>query len=171
MLEEYSQISRTVAAATHSRLLDLRRQFVAHLKANNKENADKNLLTTDGVHLNSAGNRFVAERMLEAVEGKILRHVVLFKFKDDSTPEQVQEVVTAFGALPSKIDTIEDYEWGTDVGVENLAAGFTHCFVVSFRNAAGRDIYLPHPAHEDFKKLVGPRLDKVLVVDYWTTGR
>jgi lysophospholipase L1-like esterase len=171
MLDEYSQISRTVAAETHSRLLDLRRQFVAYLKTNNKENADKNLLTTDGVHLNSAGNRFVAERMLEAVEGKILRHVVLFKFKDDSTHEQVQEVVTAFGALQSKIDTIEDYEWGTDVGVENLAAGFTHCFVVSFRDSAGRDAYLPHAAHEDFKKLVGPRLDKVLVVDYWTTGR
>ena len=169
MLDEYSQISCTIAAETHSRLLDLRRQFVAHLKAANKENADKKILTTDGVHLNSAGNQFLAERMLEAVEGRILRHVVLFKFKDGATPEQVQEVVAAFGALKSKIDTIEDYEWGTDVGVENLAAGFTHCFVVSFRDAAGRDLYLPHPAHEEFKKLVGPRLDKVLVVDFWTT--
>ncbi len=169
MLDEYSQISRTVAAETRSRLLDLRRQFVAHLKANNKDNAENKVLTTDGVHLNSAGNQFVAARMLEAVEGKILRHVVLFKFKGDATPEQVQEVVRAFGALKSKIDTIDDFEWGTDVGVENLAAGFTHCFVVSFRDAAGRDIYLPHPAHEEFKKLVGPRLDKVLVVDYWTT--
>jgi lysophospholipase L1-like esterase len=169
MLDEYSQISRTIAAETHSRLLDLRRQFVAHLKASNKENADKKVLTTDGVHLNSAGNQFVAARMLETLEGRILRHVVLFKFKDDATPEQVQEVVRAFGALKSKIDSIDDFEWGTDVGVENLAAGFTHCFVVSFRDAAGRDMYLPHPAHEEFKKLVGPRLDKVLVVDYWTT--
>ena len=169
MLDEYSLISRTVARETHSRLLDLRRQFVAHLKAANKENVDKKVLTDDGVHLNSAGNRFVAERMLEAVEGKILRHVVLFKFKDDASPAQVQEVVDAFGALKSKIETIEDYEWGTDVGVENLAAGFTHCFVVTFRDETGRDIYLPHPAHEEFKKLVGPRLDKVLVVDYWTT--
>ena len=96
---------------------------------------------------------------------------MLFKFKETASPEQVQEVVTAFGALKAKIDTIEDFEWGTDVSVENLAAGFTHCFVVTFRDAAGRDIYLPHPAHEEFKKLVGPRLDKVLVVDYWTTGR
>jgi lysophospholipase L1-like esterase len=169
MLEEYSQISRTVAADTHSRLLDLRKQFVGHLKTNNKENADKNVLSTDGVHLNSGGNRFVAERMLEALEGKVLRHVVLFKFKDEAAPEQIQEVVTAFGALPAKIDEIEEFEWGTDVGVENLAAGYTHCFVVTFRNAAARDAYLPHPAHEEFKKLVIPRLDKVLVVDYWTT--
>src|SRR5262249_29704330 len=139
MLDEYSQISRTVARETHSRLLDLRRQFVGHLKAANKENVDTKVLTDDGVHLNAAGNRFVAERMLEAVEGKVLRHVVLFKFKDDASPAQVQEVVDAFGALPSRIDTIDGYEWGTDVGVENLAAGFTHCFVVTFRDAAGRD--------------------------------
>jgi lysophospholipase L1-like esterase len=169
MLEQYSQISRTVAAETHSRLLDLRRQFLGYLKANNRDNAEKNVLSTDGVHLNSAGNRFVAERMVEVLEGKILRHVVLFKFKDDVRPQQIQEVVTAFGALPSKIDTIEDFEWGTDVAVENLAAGFTHCFIVTFANAAGRDTYLPHPAHEEFKKLAGPRIDKVLVVDFWTT--
>ena len=107
--------------------------------------------------------------MLEVLEGKVLRHVVLFKFKDGVSPEQVQEVVTAFGALPSKIETIEDLEWGTDVGVENLAAGFTHCFIVTFRNAADRDTYLPHPAHEEFKKLAVPRIEKVLVVDFWTT--
>lgn len=169
MLEEYSQISRTVAADTRVRLVDLRKQFVAHLKAQNKENADKNILTSDTVHLNAPGNRFVADRMLEAVEttGKLLRHVVLFKFKPEATPAEVQEVVTAFSALKGKIDLIEDFEWGTDVSVENLAAGFTHCFVGTFRDAASRDAYLPHPAHGEFVKLVGPRIDKVLVVDYW----
>ena len=170
MLDEYSQISRTVAAETHIRLLDLRKQFVAHLKAHNQENADKNILTIDGVHLNAAGNRFVADRMLETIEatGKLLRHVVLFKFKPEVTPAEVQEVVTAFSALKGKIDLIEDFEWGTDISVENLAAGFTHCFFASFRDSAARDAYLPHPAHQEFGKLAGPRIDKVLVVDYWS---
>lgn len=99
---------------------------------------------------------------------KMLRHVVLFKFKDSASQADVQKVVDAFAALPKKIDVIQGFEWGTDVGVENLSQGFTHCFLVTFRDAAGRDAYLPHPAHEDFKKLVGPLLDKVLVVDYWT---
>ncbi len=99
---------------------------------------------------------------------KLLRHVVLFKFKDSSSPAEVQTVIDAFAALPKKIDTIVDFEWGTDVGVENLSQGFTHCFLVTFRDAKGRDAYLPHPAHDDFKKIVGPHLDKVLVVDYWT---
>ena len=169
MLEEYSQISRDTAFASKVRLLDLRKQFVAHLKAKNTDNAEKNVLTSDGVHLNAAGNRFVADRMIEAIEttGKVVRHVVLFKFKGEATPEQVQEVVTAFGSLKGKIDLIEDFEWGTDMSVENIAAGFTHCFFATFRDAASRDAYLPHPAHQEFVKIAGPRIDKVLVVDYF----
>ena len=96
---------------------------------------------------------------------KLLRHVVLFKFKKEVTAAQVQEVVDAFRALPSKIDAIHSFEYGTDVSVENKAAGFTHGFLVTFRDEQGRDIYLPHPAHKDFVKLVGPRLDNVLVFD------
>jgi hypothetical protein len=95
-----------------------------------------------------------------------LRHVVLFKFKDTVTKEQVAEVVAAFGALPGKIDTIRAFEWGTDVSVEMKAEGFTHCFVVTFADAKGRDDYLPHPAHKDFIKIAGPRIEKVLVFDY-----
>ena len=100
-------------------------------------------------------------------EAKMLRHVVLFKFKADATQEQIDEVTDAFAALPKKIDAIKDFEWGTDVSVENKTAGFTHCFVVTFADEEGRAEYLPHPAHKEFVKLVGPVLDKVLVVDYW----
>ncbi|MCA9245914.1 MAG: Dabb family protein [Planctomycetales bacterium] len=103
-----------------------------------------------------------------AQQGKLLRHVVLFQFKDGTSPEQVKEVEDAFRALPKKIDAIVDFEWGTDVSVENRADGFTHCFFVSFRNEKGREEYLPHPAHKEFGQLVRPRLEKVLVVDYWS---
>jgi len=95
-----------------------------------------------------------------------LRHVVLFKFKEGTTDKQVKTIEKAFAALPSKIDAIDDFEWGTDVGVENLAAGFTHCFLVTFKDAKGRDAYLPHPAHKEFVTLVKPHMDKVLVIDY-----
>jgi hypothetical protein len=98
---------------------------------------------------------------------KLLRHVVLVKFKDSATAADVQKVTDAFAALPKKIDVIQDFEWGTDVGVENLSKGFTHCFLVTFRDAKGRDAYLPHPAHEEFKKLALPLVENVLVVDYW----
>lgn len=113
---------------------------------------------------------FAGISMTQAAEkepGKILRHVVLFKFKADVTEEQIGEVVEAFAALPEKIDAIKGFEWGTDVGVENKSEGFTHGFVVTFDSAEGRDAYLPHPAHKEFGKIVGGKLDKVLVFDFW----
>lgn len=98
--------------------------------------------------------------------GNLLRHVVLFKFKDGSTPAQVKEVEKAFTALPGKIHTIIGYEWGTNISPENLNQGFTHCFLVTFKTAADRDGYLVHPAHKEFGAILKPHLDKVLVIDF-----
>jgi lysophospholipase L1-like esterase len=174
MLEEYSAISRKVASGTGSQMVDLRKRFLAYLKQHNKDNGEKNVLTTDGVHLNPAGNRFVADCILEALgvgdvtPGRLLRHVVMFKFKDGTTEEDVQRIEQSFAALPSKINAIYDFEFGTDVSVEGKSAGFTHCFLVTFRSGAERAIYLPHPAHKEFVSVVGPHVDNVLVVDYWT---
>jgi hypothetical protein len=69
--------------------------------------------------------------------------------------------------LPSQIQEIIDFEWGDNVSPEGKAEGYTHCFLVTFRDAAGRDAYLPHPAHQAFVKLWRPHLEKVLVLDYW----
>ncbi len=98
---------------------------------------------------------------------QVLRHVVLLKFKDDTTAADVRRIENAFAALPSKIDLIQDFEWGTDISVENLADGFTHCFFVTFLSEQDRDAYIPHPEHKKFGELLGPHLDKVLVIDYW----
>jgi hypothetical protein len=102
-------------------------------------------------------------------DAPLLRHVVLFKFKDSATPAQVDAIVEAFGELPSKIPSIVDYQWGTDVSIEGKANGFTHCFLVSFANDAGRAEYLPHPAHKAFVDLLLPSLDKGTVVDFFAT--
>lgn len=104
----------------------------------------------------------------QTTPAKVLRHVVFFKFKPDTKPEQVKEVEAAFQALPKKIDVIRDFEWGTDVSVEKLSKGFTHCFFVTFESKEGRDTYLPHPEHEKFVAIVKPLLDDVCVVDYWS---
>jgi hypothetical protein len=95
-----------------------------------------------------------------------LRHVVLLKFKDGTTREQVKTIEDAFLALPSKIPDVVDFEWGTNNSPENLSQGFTHCFFITFRNAEGRAAYLPHPEHKKFVELLRPHLDKVLVIDY-----
>ena len=98
---------------------------------------------------------------------KLLRHVVLFNFKEGSTPAQIKTVTDAFGLLPQKISSIKAFEWGTNNSPENLNQGFTHCFFVSFASEKDRDEYLPHAAHKAFVEVLKPVLDKVLVVDYW----
>ena len=104
-----------------------------------------------------------------AAQAGRLRHVVFFKFKDGTSPEKLKEITDAFAELPKKIDAIRDFEWGTDVSVENLSKGFTHCFFVTFDDEKGRDAYLPHPAHKAFVDIVKPHLDDVCVVDYRET--
>jgi len=103
----------------------------------------------------------------ESASAAPLRHVVLFKFKAEATKEQIDEIVAGFQALPKKIEGITAFEWGTNNSPEGLAEGFTHCFVVTFDNAKSRDAYLPHQAHKDFVAILLPKLDKVLVVDYF----
>jgi hypothetical protein len=96
----------------------------------------------------------------------VVRHVVLFKFKDDASQDQIREIEAKFRALKTQIPTIMGFEWGTNISPENRAEGFTHCFVLTFRDAAARDSYLPHPAHKEFGANLRPILDKVLVIDY-----
>jgi Stress responsive A/B Barrel Domain len=102
-----------------------------------------------------------------SADGKVLRHVVLFKFKDTTTAAQIRQVEDAFRALPTKISEVKTFEWGTNVSPENLAQGFTHCFLLSFSSDKDRDAYLIAPAHKEFGALVRPYVDKVLVVDFW----
>ncbi|MBT4287585.1 MAG: Dabb family protein [Deltaproteobacteria bacterium] len=99
--------------------------------------------------------------------GKMLRHVVLLKFKDGTAETDIACVENAFRELPEKIDAIHSFEFGTNVSPENLAQGFTHCFFLSFLTAPDRDSYLPHPAHKEFGNVLSPHVDKVLVVDYF----
>ena len=102
---------------------------------------------------------------------KVLRHAVFFKFKDSSTKDQVNDVVEAFRALPAKIDGIKGFEHGTNISREEFDDGFTHCFLLSFADDAGRAAYLPHPEHKAFGNVLRPHLDKVFVIDYWGNPR
>ena len=96
----------------------------------------------------------------------MLRHVVLIRFKPDTAPATIRDIEAALTALPAKIAAIQALEWGTDCSTENKAQGFSHCFFLTFADAAGRDTYLPHPHHQAFSALLRPNVDQVLVIDY-----
>jgi hypothetical protein len=105
---------------------------------------------------------------VESTSAKKLRHVVMFKFKETATPEDIAKVEKAFTALPGKISAIRNFEWGTNNSPERLNKGFTHCFLLTFNSEEDRSIYLPHPDHQNFGKEISAYIQDVIVVDYWT---
>ena len=109
------------------------------------------------------------EKTAEPMMDKLLRHVVMFKFKEGTSKADIEKVETAFRDLPSQIKEIKSFEFGLNNSPENLNQGFTHCFFLSFASEADRAIYLPHPAHKAFGAVLTPHLDKVLVLDYWAS--
>ena len=98
---------------------------------------------------------------------KVLRHIVMYQFKPDVTPAQLQEVIDAFAGLPKKVNTIIGFEHGPNVSKEGKSEGFTHVFVVTFKNEKDLADYIAHPAHADYVKVVQGRREKVVVFDYW----
>ena len=70
-LNRYSDIARQLAVEQGVELLDLRAALIEHERATNVEGKPNGLLTLpDGVHLNPAGQRFIADRML----AQLMRH-------------------------------------------------------------------------------------------------
>lgn len=66
-LNRYAVIIRQIAKNNNVDLIDLRKAFLEYNLANNPDNKAKEILTTDGVHLNDKGNQLVAEQMLKAL--------------------------------------------------------------------------------------------------------
>lgn len=102
-----------------------------------------------------------------SMENNQLRHVVLFKFKEGTTKEDIAKVEEAFAALPGKIPEIRDFEWGINNSPEGLSKGYTHCFLLTFDSEKDRAVYLPHTEHKAFGQSIGAFIEDVLVIDYW----
>ncbi len=60
-LNRYAQLIRDLGARFNCPIADLRKGFLEYNLANNKENKESGILTSDRVHLNEAGNQFVAD--------------------------------------------------------------------------------------------------------------
>ncbi len=60
MLDKFGQIAEAVAAAQSVSFCNLRKAFTDYLVTYNITDATQGILTTDGVHLNAAGNQLVA---------------------------------------------------------------------------------------------------------------
>lgn len=70
-LNQYSSIIKSMANSLSLPICDLRLAFTGYLKNNNPTNAEKGILTVDGVHLTNDGNLLVANTMLHDIYANI----------------------------------------------------------------------------------------------------
>ncbi len=115
--------------------------------------------------------------------GRVL-HVVLLRYRPETSDVQRDEVLTRFLALAEterdREPYIESIVGGPPSGGEAAEAGFEQGFVATFASAGDRNYYVGEPViadsrffdpvHADFKRFVGPLLapDGALVFDVAT---
>jgi len=88
-----------------------------------------------------------------------VKHVVLLRFRQDTSPAKVDELFGLLRGLREKIPGILDFSGGAYSSDEGLNKAFTHGFVMTFVDAASRDAYLPHPEHEAVKQKILAEID------------
>ena len=92
-------------------------------------------------------------------------HIVLLRFRDDVTDHDIGAVDASVRGLVGRIDGVEDVRFGPSTSPEGHEQGYTHGFVMRFRDAAARDAYLPHPLHRPVADEIGRLCEDVLVFD------
>ena len=75
----------------------------------------------------------------------MIRHIALFRWKEDTTDDQIAEVTARLRALPGLIDSIRDYRVGRDLGINPDT--FDYAVVADFDDPAGYVTYRDHPEH------------------------
>ena len=95
-----------------------------------------------------------------------VKHVVLLKFKSGTTAQQIGGFYSSLAGLKKDIAGLKDFVGGPYSSPEGLNQGYTHGFVMTFADAASRDVYLPHPAHEAVKGQIVPHVDAIVAFDF-----
>lgn len=114
----------------------------------------------------------------------IVRHIVLFRYRDSTTRAQRQEIGKRFHALAASPRNGERYIISIESGLQNSLEGhhhgLEHGFIVTFKSEGDRNYYVGTPlirnsqfydaAHGDFKRFLAPHLDpttpSVVVFDF-----
>ena len=95
----------------------------------------------------------------------MVRHVALFRWKPETTAEDVSKVEAALHRLPATIPCIKSYRFGRDLGVQDGNADFA--LVADFTDQDGLTTYANHPDHQAvIQDLIRPILAQREAIQY-----
>lgn len=75
----------------------------------------------------------------------MIRHIALFTFNDDVSPDQVDDLADALRALPSTIESIRSYGCGRDL--EAIEGTWDFAVIGDFDDLDAYRAYANHPDH------------------------
>jgi hypothetical protein len=78
----------------------------------------------------------------------MIRHCVFVKFRGDVAATERAAIHADLEALRYFVDGMDTFYFSANVSPEPFARGFSHGFTIDFRDAAARDAYLVHEAHQ-----------------------
>jgi hypothetical protein len=94
-----------------------------------------------------------------------VEHVVLFKLKSDAPEIQKEALLRNLLALRDRIPGV--FQASAGVNFSARAQGYTHGFVVRFKDRPALEAYVVHPAHVAVvEQYVKPVSEAVLALDY-----
>jgi quinol monooxygenase YgiN len=94
----------------------------------------------------------------------MLTHVVLFKFKPETTAEQAARLEAQLKALPPIISEIREFRVGRDV--IRSERSYDLALISAFDDLAAMQRYQVHPDHQQVLALVKALCAGVVVVDF-----
>lgn len=95
----------------------------------------------------------------------MLRHVVMFKLKDDAPKGAIQALEEGLFLLAQTIPEIRGYEYGPDLSLRE--ENFDFCLVAEFESPESFQRYAAHPDHQRFiKERVAPVVAERVAVQY-----
>lgn len=93
----------------------------------------------------------------------MIKHVVMFKLKDNSV-EQKKILVDKFLGMKGKIDVLVDLEAGYDIVMEGRS--FDVILICTFKSLDDLNIYADHPVHVPVKNYIKGVAEKSHAVDF-----
>ncbi len=94
----------------------------------------------------------------------MLTHIVCWKYKAETAPEQRAEHVRRLRNLANVIPDIVSFEVGADV--LRLERSFDTGLVAVFENRAALDAYTVHPLHKEVADIGKQIAERVVSVDF-----
>jgi hypothetical protein len=94
----------------------------------------------------------------------MLTHVVLFKFKPETTAGDIQQMAAGLGGLPQMIEEIREFRFGTDV--LRTERSYDFALVSSFEDLEAMQRYQVHPEHQKVLAFIKTIVSSVFAVDF-----